>query len=291
HPRGSNGNCVQRHFHQASLGPPVIVEEIEIVGNRSHSTKAILDYLKVTPGVTFTAGLRRQLLRSLWDSGRFAGHRITADPLDSGVKLRITIVEAPGVPPLTEPMTRGLADHLFPRGSWAWTVWREVCFTLNGKGTYTGSELKRVLASDNSKPLAHWLLTELCSSINSDELAAAIAARGTQRLSRAKFHSDYEVLLGKTLVRLVPAVRWIGGLTEEECALLADLLSVEPQTLDRVAGAVCDASPEDALEILLDLFDQLWVNRWREVAKMRMARIVSEKGSGVLPSRDKKEKL
>jgi len=579
----------------SSLGPPALVKEIEIVGNQLNSRDAILRYLKITPGVTFTGERRQQLLRALWESGRFATHRVTADPFDSGVKLKISVVEAPGVPPLSQRLTReaigllkcrewltlgagrsrdiviagkhrearfecilsnrgvlltwsrqpdpaaapdyalsfaddgiglyevvngrklcikqlnlqlklttkllihaenpdrpfkislgagissrkaaettsslvvrssvapvyytvlatrdggtaqwyrniltlpvrnglmvvnaetgellayqlydkadnvfataasvadrfedrrnqllaitanhenhydpaapissiarfactssmpkalvdvaggqhdqlqkitaalatlgllvdhgvldaldksvvegrrnsdakdglsipssgqkiskmqsiarvsvGLADHLFPRDSWPWTVWRETGFMLGGRTKYTASELKRVLASDDSGPLAHWLLTELFTRIKRDQLAVAIAAQGTQKLSRPKFHADCELLLGKTLDRLVPVVHWIGGLNERDRALLADLLSVEAQVLDQIANAVRDSSAEEAPAALLLVFDQLWINRWRELAKSRMSKIVSEKGPQVLAAKKKPLKL
>ena len=102
--------------------------------------------------------------------------------------------------------TIGLADDVFARNSWPWTVWREAAFAISGHPKHLDNELRRLLASEDLGPLGHWVLAELAAYAKNDGWAVAIAQIGATQLDLPGFRGDTEVLLGKALPHLVPAI-------------------------------------------------------------------------------------
>ena len=114
------------------------------------------------------------------------------------------------------------ADALFPRDSWPWTVWRETCFVVAGRGKYTGRQLQRAVVSEDFGPVGLLVVSSLVDRM-SRQASQTLAHRGTQRLSVAEFRRDYEPLLDET--------RITGKCIRRACEILRELSPAELREL------------------------------------------------------------
>ncbi len=74
------------------------IHEITVVGNTRVATERILDYLRLKPGITFSATTLSRDVRELWGSGLFASIEVELDRRDDGsVDLRFRVAERPNV--------------------------------------------------------------------------------------------------------------------------------------------------------------------------------------------------
>lgn len=84
-------------------GPPATLDRIEVVGNRKNSREALLNYLGLKPGMTFTSELVAAVNDRLYHSARFLTNSVVVGPPDASgrVKLAVAVVENDQGPPLT----------------------------------------------------------------------------------------------------------------------------------------------------------------------------------------------
>ena len=89
-----------------------------------------------------------------------------------------------------------LADALFPRESWLWTVQREVGFVISGQGEYSLPQLMNILKSKDFGPLGMLAVANFLDGSGLRRWAPTFAKSGLQRLTIGDFRKDYGPLLG-----------------------------------------------------------------------------------------------
>lgn len=181
----------------------------------------------------------------------------------------------------------GLADHLFTRNSWPWTVWREACFAAAGYTKHTENETRQLLSSDDVGPLGHWVLAEVFANLQNDAIATVVAARGTTRLDAAQFRGDTEAVFAKLQEPLAFTAGWVSRLDALGRRELARELGVEAELIDQAARSIHAAPDGQVVEASLDVLDQLWTSRWRGLAKSRLEKIITESGATALQAQKK----
>ncbi len=93
-------------------GPIARCGTIVVSGNERNTDQAILDYLDLRPGHTFTRGHKIRLEHALWRSGRFLRQEVQIQgfptELDGQtvVRLEVDVTESPHAPPINEPLSR-----------------------------------------------------------------------------------------------------------------------------------------------------------------------------------------
>ena len=114
------------------------------------------------------------------------------------------------------------SDELFEPRSWAWTLLREGCLTVQGKGRHTEEALKGIYESRETGPLGYLAAAELLGRFQ-PAAGRKFAARGLERLSVADFRCDCRLFLqGNSIAsqccqRLASA---LGALDDDQLAAL-----------------------------------------------------------------------
>lgn len=88
-------------------GPRTVLGEIEVVGNERNSAESVIRYLGLKSGMSFDITQQGIVQRRLRQSARFLKHTVELMPawFDGTSHLKLTVVEAPGIPTLDEPLT------------------------------------------------------------------------------------------------------------------------------------------------------------------------------------------
>jgi len=159
------------------------------------------------------------------------------------------------------------SDELFTPQSWAWTLLREACFTVQGKARYTDEALTGVYESGETGPLGYLAIAEALSHFQ-PMLARKFAARGLERLSVVDFRRDCRLFLGGSSVfsqccqRLAANLR---GLDEEQVAALAKLQSPARGEFVRECFRRLRAGKDQpVLEVLAPVLDTYWEQELKE---------------------------
>ncbi len=113
-----------------------------------------------------------------------------------------------------------IADELFPRNSWVWTLWREAGFTVAGKGKYTGPQLEAFYESHDFGPVCYLAIGSLLEKVQ-PRMTQLFASRGLKSTDAADFRKDYEPLLDRRSV--------IGACLHQASILLRELDAKEVQ--------------------------------------------------------------
>jgi hypothetical protein len=124
---------------------------------------------------------------------------------------------------LAATLARGavtLADDLFPRDSWLWTLWREAGFTVAGEGEYTGPQLEAFYESHDFGPVCYLAIGALLERVQ-PRMTQLFASRGLRSTDAADFRKDYEPLLDRRFV--------IGACLHHASMLLRELHAEEVQ--------------------------------------------------------------
>ncbi|WP_442483424.1 hypothetical protein [Aeoliella sp. SH292] len=146
------------------------------------------------------------------------------------------------------------SDLLFERGTWPWTLFREVNFIARGlskdeegKARYR-EELARTLSRDDAGPVAFW------AYFHASFLNAEGAEMGVDRLDDGSFEREVEMLttpdtgIMKLLAKVVPVVQ---SLPEEDtnwlCGLAGDDMAPKLEEVSRLLRKL-DASSHEALQ-------------------------------------------
>lgn len=147
------------------------------------------------------------------------------------------------------------ADDLFPRESWAWTVWREVGFVLGDKGVYTTKQLQKLFESEEVGPLCYLVMARMLD-YSKPALAAQFARRGSYRVSKEYFRFDYQPLL--------------------------DSRSLFGRCLFQTASILGNLEP-DELKLLTDSFPEPWL-KWLESLRLELSCRTNEPIEQALPA-------
>ncbi len=121
----------------------------------------------------------------------------------------------------------GLADTLFPYGTWPWNVWRGAWMLLSGANEPVTDMYREIYVSDDGRPLAWWVISRLFG-LFSPEHAVDAAARGLKSVDGKAFLADCDALLdtryavGRSIHSLV---RNVAELSESETLTLGQLLT------------------------------------------------------------------
>ena len=103
-----DGDEAQLHITVHDEGPGATLLEIDVIGNRTISREQVMSYLDLRPGIRFDGGVMQRAERALWNSGRFAEHRLTPYRITSnlnGIALEIELAELSGTPPLNQELS------------------------------------------------------------------------------------------------------------------------------------------------------------------------------------------
>jgi hypothetical protein len=84
------------------------------------------------------------------------------------------------------------ADRVFALGSWAWTALRESAFVLEGATDHAQQSFQQIRTSEEVGPFGCAILAALLVEVPEGRQFARL---GTNRLTLADFHRDYQVLL------------------------------------------------------------------------------------------------
>jgi hypothetical protein len=87
-------------------GPHDQVQEFKVTGSSSSTQAQVLAFLDLQPECSYDLNQQRRLTEKLYSSGRFKEHRLKFERRGKGIGcLQIELVDAPGVPPLSEPLS------------------------------------------------------------------------------------------------------------------------------------------------------------------------------------------
>jgi hypothetical protein len=178
-----------------------------------------------------------------------------------------------------------IADALFPRDSWPWTLARESSF-LAADGFQSGDlfskaaaqDLWRTFADPNTGPVGQWIILQIARSQGStDDFLAKLANKALQKWDAADVSHDIELLTrgDHGLVRLTrAAVEIYGDLPDADRSLLANYLP-EPwsgmsQRLIARRAAHPDETPEQAVEAVLQ---EAWQTGYSDFLKSDLRKL------------------
>jgi hypothetical protein len=166
----------------------------------------------------------------------------------------------------------GWGNDFFPKYSWPWTVAHESVFVLANQATYTGAELQRLYASDDTGPVGFLVVAELLAKMNLPA-AKTFADRGLTRLTAADFRSDCRLFLqddcrlARAFSNMAVVLREMPP--EDVAALAAALPADEAGLLEDCVQALRSAPTEPLAASLGSALDQYWVKSLR--ARVRAA--------------------
>ena len=153
------------------------------------------------------------------------------------------------------------SDELFEPRSWPWTLLREACFTVQGKGRYTDEALTGIYESSETGPLGYLAIAEVLGHFQ-PPLARKFAARGLERLSAADFRRDCRLFLEGNSIssqccqRLAASLR---ALDDEQVAALAKLQSpARGEFIRECSRRLRAAKDQPVLEALAPALDAYW---------------------------------
>ena len=180
----------------------------------------------------------------------------------------------------------GLADTLFPYGTWSWQVWRGAWMLLSGANDQVTDLYREMYVSDDGGPLAWWVISRLFG-LFSPEYAVDAAARGLKTVDGKAFLADCDALLdtryavGQSIHSLV---RNVAELSESETLTLGQLLTeanlvTGPQVIPEfMASYRKNLISDDPLrETLLQYWDGGLGARLVEDMRSRKRRVVHSK--------------
>ncbi len=166
------------------------------------------------------------------------------------------------------------ADHVFPRDSWAWTMWRESSLVVAGLGRHTGSELNKIMSDARCGPSSYWLLAELLNLIH--QPVGPIAQQGLRKFDRQAFIREWETALGRELHPSVPAtLAALRSLSDDDVANLMALVDGPKREWIRIAGQLRTATEPRADHTTADLLDGIWSTELRDRLEQRLRQLAA----------------
>ena len=164
------------------------------------------------------------------------------------------------------------ADHIFPRDSWAWTLWRESALVVSGLGQYAGSELNRLMADPRCGPSSYWMLAELLNL--AQRPVGPIAERGLSKFNRGAFIREWETAMGRELhPSVVATLTALRSLSDEDIAALSTLVNGPPPQWLRIADQLRSATPDRPGDVTAELLDAIWSTELRDRLERRLEQL------------------
>jgi TPR repeat protein len=159
------------------------------------------------------------------------------------------------------------SDELFEARTWPWTLLREACLTVQGKGGHTEEALKGIYESKDTGPLGYLATAGLLGRFQ-PPWARKFAARGLERLSAADFLRDCRLFLegnsiaNQCCLRLAAATR---ELDDEQLASLAMRQSpARGEFMRECSRRLRAAKDQPALEALAPTLASYWEQELKE---------------------------
>ncbi len=171
-----------------------------------------------------------------------------------------------------------LADDLFPRGSWPWTLTRESGFVLADKSKYSNLELGKLYRAADNGPLCHLATAQLLEFVN-PQFARLFAAQGLERLVLEDFRNDCRVLLndeflfGKCVIRAGEILR---ELDDADVALIGSLIVKEPELFVECVHVLRRNANQTVAQSLPAAMDRLWEIGLRQHIEWALRRLWTE---------------
>jgi hypothetical protein len=183
-------------------------------------------------------------------------------------------------PLLIAHLGMGWSDRIFPRGSWAWTMERDLALALSKAWTGKdpewdryGLNMLRLAAAKDSGPICLWLVA---SGMAATEERTAVAAKGIASLSLADFHKDCRVLLRPGYVSRQSAelmIKAIRGLDEKDVRTLAAMFDRKGVRFLAEGMATARRSGKSESDALPDVLEAMWQAGLRDWLKREFERI------------------
>lgn len=101
--RADDQKTAELHVHVLEIGEVRKANNIHVVGVSDEQRDEFLDYLHLEPGDSVDTTRVREMIRLLWESGRFSKHRIVWDA-DQSDTLKIDVEVVSSVPWLNQPL-------------------------------------------------------------------------------------------------------------------------------------------------------------------------------------------
>lgn len=104
---GKDARTADLAIEIADEGPPGVIGDIQVAGNAANSREEIVRFLGIQPGGLCDRGACERLTRRLLLSGRFLAAAVRPAPPEEKaerVTLAVRVIEAPGVPKLSEEL-------------------------------------------------------------------------------------------------------------------------------------------------------------------------------------------
>ncbi len=166
------------------------------------------------------------------------------------------------------------ADRVFPRDSWAWTLWRETSLVLAGLGQHAGTELNRLMADDRCGPSSYWMLAELLQMV--DKPVGPIAQQGLRKFNEEAFVREWESALGTDLKPVIArTLASLRSLSDEDVAALTTLVDGPQPEWIRIASQFRDATQPHAGEVTTDLLHGIWSTDLRGRLEQRLRQLAA----------------
>jgi Ankyrin repeats (3 copies)/Sel1 repeat/Ankyrin repeat len=157
-------------------------------------------------------------------------------------------------------------DLLAPR-SWPWTLLREACFVVQGKGRYVQESVRQAYNSPDTGPLGCLALAQLLGRFQ-PPLAREAAARGLERLTAADLRRDCRLLLTGDSILSQCCQALVEGLRDMEDAQVEAVVKEQsPATAQFIRESVKRLRAnrqQPAFEALGPILDALWAQGLKE---------------------------
>ena len=94
-------------IHIVDPGLAGVLDQIKVTGLKTNAREELLAFLGLRPGMALTGNVTNDVIRRLWDSGRFLTHSAKLSPLAEPGRFRldIDVVECPAAPSLGQELT------------------------------------------------------------------------------------------------------------------------------------------------------------------------------------------
>jgi hypothetical protein len=186
----------------------------------------------------------------------------------------------------------GVADRIFPRHSWAWTITREAALASSGRLKYSLDELSRGLAPEAFGPLACWSIATGASSFKMLPVQQRYATEGLRRLQLADFRRDCRILLdpdclaGQCALKLAETVRLMN---EDEAQYLISLAPSKSDWLTPLVQTLRENSQQPLGDALQFALDRAWQAGWSEQTRAALQALLDPPAKDEIANRSQQK--
>jgi hypothetical protein len=166
-------------------------------------------------------------------------------------------------------------NDVFPRGSWPWTVSREMLLVLAGKPSESAAETSRIFTSPDTGPVGFLACAGLLSYAD-EKMAATFARRGLRRLTADDFAKDARALLGGESATAGILKNLAANLRKLDDADVDALAAVLPPASAPGFRKLAAALRADADESLDEALRHLWDGSLKQAVEAELHRLAGE---------------